>query len=104
MSNGVKGKPNKDKFFTVEFWGVTLIVSAFLLAVCLLFGENVLFEIGKEVQVFILGIFGYLSYPLLLVLVFVGFTMLVGKKPKTNKPIKKFKGLFIFKCQMSKGR
>ncbi|MBR3804907.1 MAG: DUF87 domain-containing protein [Clostridia bacterium] len=96
MSNGVKGKPNKDKFFTVEFWGVTLIVSAFLLAVCLLFGENVLFEIGKEVQVFILGLFGYLSYPLLLVLVFIGFTMLVGKKPKTNKPIKKFKSLFIF--------
>ena len=68
MSNGIKAKQNKDKFFTVEFWGVTIIVSAFLLLVCLLFGENVLFEIGKEVQAFILGLLGYLSYPFLLVL------------------------------------
>ncbi|MBQ3235739.1 MAG: hypothetical protein IJA97_06240 [Clostridia bacterium] len=96
MSNGIKAKQNKDKFFTVEFWGVTLIVSAFLLLVCLLFGENVLFEIGKEVQVFILGLFGYLSYPILLVCIFVGFTMLIGKKKEKKRSLAKFKRLFIF--------
>ena len=95
MKNGIKAKQNKDKFFTVEFWGVSLIVTAFLLLVCLLFGENVLFEIGKEVQVFILGLFGYLSYPLLLVSIFIGFTMLIGTEKK-KRSLKKFKGLLIF--------
>ncbi len=96
MSNGVKGKQNKDKFFTVEFWGVTLVVSSFLVLVCLLFGNKVLFEIGGEVQSFVLGLFGYLSYPVLLTLIFVGFTMLFGRKPERKRSLKKFKLLFAF--------
>ncbi len=96
MSNGIKGKPNKDQFFTVEFWGVTLIVSAFLVLVCLLFGDNVLFEIGGEVQAFILGLFGYLSYPFLLVLIFLGFIMLLGRKPERKRSLKQFKLLILF--------
>ena len=90
MNNGIKGKQNKDKFFTIEFFGVTVIISSFLLLVCLLFGESVLFEIGGEVQSFILGLFGYLSYPLLVVLIFTGFIMLLGKKPtekRSKKPL-----------------
>ena len=88
MSNDIKAKQNPDKFFTVEFFGVTVIISSFLLLVCLLFGNSVLFEIGGEIQAFILGLFGYLSYPILITLVFVGFIMLFGKKP-TNKRSKK---------------
>lgn len=90
MNNGIKGKQNKDKFFTIEFFGVTVIISSFLLLVCLLFGESVLFEIGGEVQSFILGLLGYLSYPLLAVLIFTGFIMLLGKKPtekRSKKPL-----------------
>ncbi len=90
MSNGIKAKQNPDKFFTVEFFGVTIIISCLLLLVCLLFGNSVLFEIGGEVQSFILGVFGYLSYPILVTLIFIGFIMLLGKKAtekRSKKPI-----------------
>ena len=85
MSNGIQGKQKKDKFFTIEFFGVTVIITSFLLLVCLLFGESVLFEIGLEIQVFLLGLLGYLSYPFLLVGIFLGFVMLLGKKPTESK-------------------
>ncbi len=85
MNNGIKGKEKDDKFFTAEFFGVTVIITAFLLLLCLFFGEKVLFEIGKEVQCFILGVFGYFAYPFLLTLFLVGFLVLFGKKPNPKK-------------------
>lgn len=96
MSNGVKGKQNKDAFFTVEFLGVTVIITAFLLLICLIFGENVLFEIGKEVQVFLLGLLGWLSYPFLLVLIYFGIIMLLGKKPSKKRSITRAFGWIFF--------
>ena len=80
MSNGVKPKNSDTKFFTIEFFGVTLIITSVLLLVCLLFGKDVLFVIGEEVQYFLLGVFGYFSYPLLTCLIYVGFMLLFGKK------------------------
>lgn len=88
MNNGIKGKDSENKFFTIEFFGVTLIISSFLLSICLLFGENVFFEIGKEVKCFLLGVFGYFSYPLLFSLIIVGFMMLLGKKPEKPSTLK----------------
>ena len=85
MNNGIKGKEKEDKFFTAEFFGVTVIITAFLLLLCLFFGEKVLFEIGKEVQFFILGVFGYFAYPFLLSLFLVGFLVLFGKKPNKKR-------------------
>ncbi|MBO5926603.1 MAG: hypothetical protein J6Q38_03490, partial [Clostridia bacterium] len=81
MSNGVKGKEKDNKFFTIEFFGVTLIIFSFLLLVCLLFGSSVLFELGEEIKFSLLGAFGYFAYPFLLSLNVVGFMMLLGKKP-----------------------
>ncbi len=89
MSNGIKGKEQDNKFFTVEFFGVTLIISSFLLLVCLLFGDSILFELGKEIQCSLLGLFGYFSYPLLLSLLVIGFMMLFGKKPSKPSSILK---------------
>lgn len=85
MNNGIKGKEQEDKFFTAEFFGVTVIITAFLLLLCLFFGEKVLFEIGKEVQCFILGALGYFAYPFLLTLFLVGFLVLLGKKPNRKR-------------------
>lgn len=86
LNNGVKPKKSETKFFTVEFFGVTLIITTFLLLVCLLFGENVLFVVGREVQYFLLGLLGYASYPLLLCVNYIGFMLLFGKKiVKENK-------------------
>lgn len=90
MSNGIKAKNKKDKFFTIEFFGVTIIVASFMLLVCLLFGEKFLFELSYEVQCFLLGLFGYLSYPVLLTLILIGFIMLLGKKQgekRSKKPV-----------------
>ena len=84
MSNGIKGKEQDNKFFTVEFFGVTLIISSFLLLVCLLFGSSVLFTLGEEIQYSLLGLCGYFSYPLLFSLNVIGFMMLFGKKPSRS--------------------
>ncbi len=96
MGNGVKGKQNKDAFFTVEFLGVTVIITAFLLLICLIFGEDVLFEVGKEVQVFLLGVLGYLSYPFLLVSIYLGIMMLVGKKPSKRRSVPRLLSFIFF--------
>ncbi len=85
MSSGIKGKENEDKFFTVEFFGVTVIITAFVLLLCLFFGEKILFDIGREVQFFILGVFGYFAYPFLLTLLLVGVFVLLGKKPNKKR-------------------
>ncbi len=84
MSKGIQGKENENKFFTVEFFGVSLIISSLLLLVCLLFGYSVLFELGAEIQFSLWGLFGYFSYPLLISLMVVGFMMLFGKKPSKS--------------------
>ncbi|MBR6737803.1 MAG: hypothetical protein IKL82_05525 [Clostridia bacterium] len=96
MSNSVKGKQPNDKFFTIEFFGVTVILSSFLLLVCLFFGKSVLFEIGFEVQSFILGLFGYFSYPLLICTTAIGVMMLLGKKPSAKYSTKNVVILAIY--------
>ena len=74
MNNGIKGKEKEDKFFTAEFFGVTVIITSLLLLLCLFFGEKILFEVGKEIQSFILGVFGYFAYPFLSCLFLAGFS------------------------------
>ncbi len=96
MGNDVKGKSSEYKFFTTEFFGVTLIILSFLLGVCLLFGGSVLYNIGTEVQYFLLGVFGYFSYPLMLILCVIGFMLFLGKKPTNNSAIKPIIILSLF--------
>ncbi len=85
MDNGIKGKQSENKFFTIEFFGVTVIITALLLLLCLFFGKNILFEVGYEVQCFILGVFGYFAYPFLITLFLSGFMILLGKKVNPKK-------------------
>lgn len=94
----VRVKDSDNKFFTVEFFGVALIVATFLLLVALLFGKSVLFELGAEVQAFLYGFSGYFSYPLLITLNYVGFMMVLGKKiqKSSTKTNVKFALLFLF--------
>ncbi len=84
LSNGIKGKEQDNKFFTVEFFGVTLIISSFLLLVCLLFGSSVLFTLGEEIKYALLGSLGYFAYPFLFSINVIGFLMLFGKKPSKS--------------------
>ncbi len=96
MSNGIKQKEAENKFFTIEFFGVTLIVTTFTLLVALVFGEDVLFELGSEIQYFLLGVFGYFSYPLLLSVNATGFMLLFGKKIENNGSKITIKRLVLF--------
>ncbi len=96
MSNGIKQKQPDNKFFTIEFFGVTLIVTTLTLFVALFFGEDVLFELGSEIQYFLLGVFGYFSYPLIIGLNVTGFMLLFGKKIQKNSSIKTVKRLALF--------
>ena len=91
MSSGIKGKESENKFFTIEFFGVTLIISSFIMLICLFFGGDVLFEIGEEIKFFLLGVFGYFSYPFLLSINVIGFMLLLGKKPSKNSNRRVFK-------------
>ncbi len=96
VSNGIKEKQTENQFFTIEFFGVTLIVTTLTLLVALIFGENVLFELGSEIQYFLLGVFGYFSYPLLLSVNLIGFMLLFGKRIQNNDSKKTIKRLIIF--------
>ncbi len=96
MNNGVKGNGSDNKFFTMEFFGVTLIISSFLLAVCLLFGNSVIYLIGGEVQSFLLGVFGYFAYPLLLILNYLGFMAFFGKKTINKNAVKPLLTVSLF--------
>ena len=95
MDNGIKGKENKSKFFTIEYFGVTLIITAFLLLACLTFGEKILFELGAEVKFFLLGLAGVSAYPLLIALAVSGVFLLFGIKPKKPKRYNKFLSLIL---------
>ena len=96
MSNGIKEKQNENKFFTIEFFGVTLIVTTFTLLIALIFGQDVLFELGSEIQYFLLGVFGYFAYPFLLSVNVIGFMLLFGKKIQNNGSKKTIKRLTLF--------
>ncbi len=85
VDNGIKGKQSENKFFTIEFFGVTVIITTLLLLLCLFFGKDILFEVGFEIQCFILGVFGYFAYPFLITLLVAGFMVLLGKKVNPKK-------------------
>lgn len=101
MNNDIKGKESENKFFTVEFFGVTFIITSLLLLVCLFFGGSVLFDVGEEIKKFLLGVFGYFSYPFLISLNISGFMMLLGKKSSKSSRVTIFRlafFLFIVLC------
>ena len=89
MSNEIKGKESKPSFFTIEYFGVTLVITAFLLLVCLIFGEQILFELGAEIKYFLLGVAGIFAFPLLIALAVVGIFLLFGIKPSKKKRSKR---------------
>ncbi|MBO5046519.1 MAG: hypothetical protein J6C93_06575 [Clostridia bacterium] len=75
-------KENKENrsFFTRETVGMTLLLFsaiAFLIAVTrsLMFGE-----VGIAITGFLLGVFGYLTYPILILLIYTSVVMVFGKK------------------------
>ena len=69
-----------DSFFGKELWGMVLmLVSAFLLF-SLITGNNIFYPVGGIIRAFLLGVAGYFSFPLLVMIFGWGLMSLSGKK------------------------
>ncbi|MBQ8196914.1 MAG: DNA translocase FtsK [Clostridia bacterium] len=79
-------KENKEKsqIFTAETLGVVICLFATLCLVCLITGNALFADIGRAVQVFLLGVFGVFAYAVLLYLLVLGVCLITGKKTGTN--------------------
>ena len=81
---GRKEKKSKQKqsIFTKETWGVIILLTATILSVCLVTGDQVFSLPGKYVQVFLLGCFGYFAFAVMAFCLLIGGELLIGKRIK----------------------
>lgn len=77
--NGDK-KAKKSDIFTKETFGVVLILFATLVLICLITRDAIFSLPGMYVNSFVLGVFGYTAYPITILVVVEGVSMLTGKK------------------------
>lgn len=75
------------KYFSAELFGMALALFCVLALVCLITGDAVFSDLGLIVRQFLLGIFGYLSFPILILLCYFGVKAVIGFKV-TNRPLK----------------
>ncbi|MBQ7408260.1 MAG: hypothetical protein IJW13_03195, partial [Clostridia bacterium] len=87
MANKSNSKKN-NVFFTAEVFGMALALFSLLALLCLISGDSIFYDLGPTVQRFLLGVFGYLSFPVLLVTTFMGVKLLIGFRVE-NKTFKK---------------
>ena len=91
-----KAKKNKQNiFFTAEVFGMALALFCVLGLLCLVTGDLLFGDIGLTVLRFFLGVFGYLAYPVLILLTFAGIKGLIGFKIK-SATVKKAIGYSCF--------
>ena len=75
---------------------MALILVTVFLFFALVTGDNVFYPVGGILQAFLLGAMGYFSFPLLIVLFFLGLILLIGKlKPSKRGALLSF---FLFMC------
>ncbi len=68
-----------SKFVNKEFSGMVLLLfSAFVLC-CLFTGGQLFYPFGEKVQFFLLGVFGYFSYPCFIFIALSSLMLIVGK-------------------------
>lgn len=75
-------KQNKDKVsvITKETVGMTLLLFSALVLLITITRSLMLGEVGVAITAFFLGVFGYLTYPLLVLAVYFSLTLVTGKK------------------------
>ncbi len=79
---GRESKENKEKslIFTKETCGVVLALFSALCLVCLITRETVFSEIGRIVNAFLFGCFGFFAYAVIISLFGLGVLLISGKK------------------------
>ena len=75
-----KNSSVKQSVFTAETFGVVLVLFSAFAFVCLISREKIFSAPGQFVNRFLLGTFGYLSYPLSLFCICFGALKVAGKK------------------------
>lgn len=80
-------KSSIKKYFSAELFGMALALFCVLALVCLITGDAVFSDLGLIVRQFLLGVFGYLSFPILILLCYFGIKAVIGFKV-TNRPLK----------------
>lgn len=85
----------KESIFTKETLGVVLILFATLCLVCLITRESVFAGVGKAVNSFLFGCFGYFAYLVLIGCIYFGVVCISDKRLQLSKKIKVFLSLSI---------
>ena len=76
-----------ESFINKELWGMALMLVTAFLFFSLVTGDSIFYPVGGILQKFMLGTTGYFSFPLLILLFFIGLIMLVGKLKPTGRGI-----------------
>ncbi len=90
-------KQNKDKIsvITKETAGMTLLLFSALALLITVTRSLMLGEVGVAITAFFLGVFGYLTYPLLVLAIYFSLMLVTGKKLISGKWIALFSALLL---------
>ena len=76
-----------ESFINKELWGMALMLVTAFLFFSLVTGDSVFYPVGGILQKFMLGTTGYFTFPLLVLMFFIGLVMLAGKLKPTGRGI-----------------
>ena len=80
MRKGITSKKEERAIvFTKEIFGMGLLLFSVLSLLCVLTGDAVFYTLGKSVQGFFMGTFGYYSFYVLFGFIVFGLKMVIGR-------------------------
>ena len=68
-----------NSIFTPETFGMLIVLFSALCFVCLVTGDAIFSSVGSGIKNFLLGVLGYYAYAQMLLCVYFGVTMVIGK-------------------------
>ncbi|MDE6677113.1 MAG: hypothetical protein K2K12_05325, partial [Clostridia bacterium] len=93
---GDKKEKSKASIVTRETLGMTLLLFGVIVFFIAVTSPYIFGDPGAAITAFFVGVFGLCFYPLDLLLVYWGVTLVIGKKPIPTKWI--LRGLFLVVC------
>ena len=80
MSRTTNNKREKSLLFTKETLGVVTVLFSTLCLICLITRETLFSAIGRSVNAFLFGCFGFFAYAVTICLIGLGVLLISGKK------------------------
>ncbi|MBO4962469.1 MAG: hypothetical protein J6C97_01690, partial [Clostridia bacterium] len=84
----MKSSDKKFKLLSFETLGIVFVLISIIGLLCLFAGKYLFGEVGEVVKGFVLGVFGYLSYVVLILTSIYGVIAIAGVKIKIKIPTK----------------